>query len=39
MLCTVEISLFPDYPANIFVEDISTLMLFVVPAAIGVVLW
>lgn len=39
MLCPAGICLSPDYPANIFVEDISTLMLFVVPAAIGVVLW
>lgn len=29
----------PDYPVNIFVEDISTLMLFVLPAAICVILW
>jgi uncharacterized membrane protein YagU involved in acid resistance len=28
-----------DYPTNIFVEDFGVLMLYIVPAAICVVLW
>ena len=28
-----------DYPVNTFVEDISVLMLMILPAAIAVVLW
>ena len=37
--CCACSNLSPDYPVYIFVEDISTLMLFVLPAAICVVLW
>jgi len=39
MLCPAESYLSPEYPVNIFVEDISTLILFIFPAAICVVLW
>ena len=39
MICPAGISLSPDYPANIFVEDLNTLMLFIFPAAVCVVLW
>lgn len=28
-----------EYPANIFVEDLGTLMLFVFPVAVGLILW
>ena len=39
MMCPVDSYYAPDYPANFFVEDIGTLILFVFPAAICVVLW
>ena len=39
MMCPAGISLSPIYPVDIFVEDIGTLMLFIFPAAICVVLW
>lgn len=37
--CCFCTELTSDYPVDIFVEDISTLMLFVLPAAICVILW
>jgi len=39
MMCPAEISLSPDYPADIFFLDIGTLMIFLFPAAVCVVLW
>lgn len=39
MMCPVSNFYEPDYPANIFVEDIGTLIVFILPAAICVVLW
>jgi hypothetical protein len=39
MMCPVDSYYYSEYPANVFVEDLSTLMLFILPAAICVVLW
>ncbi len=39
MMCPVDAYYAPDYPTNIFVEDIGTLILFLFPAAICVILW
>jgi hypothetical protein len=39
MLCPVDSYYVSNYPVNTFVEDLGTLMLFLVPAAIFVVLW
>ena len=39
MLCPAETYLSPNYPVNIFIEDFGTLMLFVFPAAVCVILW
>ena len=39
MLCPAGISLSPDYPINILVEDVGTLILLTFPAAVCVILW
>jgi len=39
MLCPVDSYYAPEYPPNIFVADVETLMLFVFPAAVCVILW
>jgi hypothetical protein len=39
MMCPVDSFYEPDYSVNLFVLDVETLILFIVPAAIGVVLW
>jgi len=39
MMCPVAAYYDPDYSANLMVLDVGTLILFIVPAAICVVLW
>jgi hypothetical protein len=39
MMCPVDSFYVSDYPVNVFSEDLGTLILFIFPAAICVVLW
>jgi hypothetical protein len=39
MLCPVTSFYVSDYPVNTFTDDLGTLILFIFPAAICVVLW